>query len=128
MNRSMRNKVKASVPQRRALIAPAPVASRHRRKLVLPPEPKTVKVLDVVGESEVPNPAYKPTKLRRGFAVMSQKQRSAIAALGGKSHSREHLARIGALGGAAKGVSAAQKCAVEKRPSYTASKRKDSSQ
>ena len=89
----MRNKVKPPVPQRRALIAPAP-----------------------------------PVKLRRGFAVMPQKQRSAIAALGGKSHSREHLARIGALGGAAKGVRAAQKCAVEKRPSYTASKRKDSSQ
>ena len=89
----MRNKVKASVPPRRALIAPTP-----------------------------------STKLRRGFAVMPLKQRSAIAALGGKSHSREHLARIGTLGGAAKGVSAAQKCAVEKRPSYTASKRKDSSQ
>ena len=71
------------------------------------------------------------TKLRRGFAVMPLKQRSAIAALGGKSHSREHLARIGALGGAAKGLSAAAKrpkCAIEKRPSYTASKRKDSSQ
>ena len=89
----MRNKVKASVPPRRALIAPAP-----------------------------------STKLRRGFAVMPQKQRSAIAALGGKSHSREHLARIGALGGAAKGVAAAQKCAVEKRPSYTASKRQKGNQ
>lgn len=41
-------------------------------------------------------------KLKRGFAVMSKEKRSAIAALGGitVSRNRRHMVEIGRLGGA----------------------------
>jgi general stress protein YciG len=48
----------------------------------------------------------KPTKQKRGFAVMSLEQRTAIARMGGKKVSsgpkgRKFMSRIGKVGGAA---------------------------
>lgn len=39
------------------------------------------------------------TKSRRGFAAMPPEKQREIAQKGGRSHTRDHLARIGAEGG-----------------------------